>query len=173
MGKDAENKIPPTPEETGIEEKQEISSQIDRTLTVMDSKEGFSSHPLSAGIDALEEGAIISKVGAKAFLSVGVRMTEQNFYYALQERDRALKEADKWRSDYYEKNTRTGILEERLKISSQRRIFQNVLTTFGSVAAGSAFTFIPSSRLTVLIGISGVAMCLMGWILPLFHKEEK
>lgn len=173
MDKKMENKVPPMPEETGIEEKQEKSSQVDRTLAVMDSKEGFTTHPLSAGIDSLEEGAIISKIGAKTFLSVGVRMTEQNFYYAMQERERAVRETDKWRNDYYEKNTRNGILEERLKLASQRRIFQNILTTFGSVAAGSAFTITPSSGLTNFIGISGVVMCLMGWILPIIQKEEK
>lgn len=173
MDKSTENKMLPTPEETGIEGKQEKSSQSERTLSVMDSKEGFATYPLSERIESLEEGAIISKVGAKTFLSVGIRMTEQNFYYAVQEKERAIREADKWRNDYYEKNTRNGILEERLKLASQRRIFQNILTTLGSVAAGSAFTLSPSSGLTILIGISGVAMCFMGWILPLLHKEEK
>ena len=173
MDKIQENKIPPIPEETGVEGKQEKSSQSERTLSVMDSKEGFTTYPLSAGIESLEEGAIISRIGAKTFLGVGVRMTEQNFYYALQEKERAIREADKWRNDYYEKNTRNGILEERLKLASQRRIFQNILTTLGSVAAGSAFTLSPSSGLTIFIGIAGVAMCVMGWVLPFMFKEEK
>lgn len=134
---------------------------------------GVGQYPVAGAIKELVEAGVRGQAGMVLLYTL-IKRLEEDLKNAREETKDAVRDLDKWRTDYYSESRTSAVLKAQVKAAGRMKILQNALLTIGGLTTGIAIRFLVQqfSGAALAAAMCGGLLLVAGWLWPVSAKEE-